>query len=166
MVAGGMRTRGLMMLHIVEQGQTVDGDYYRTKILPIYFEACTRTVEDAQIDRGILFSDKEKVVFMQDGAPAHTANAKLTLINQSFRAVWSKGTWPGNSPDLNPIEHIWPVLKNSDFTEPRPRNRNNLVQCVQETWMGLSEAFLQKLIFSFPRRIEACQISLGRRTDY
>lgn len=166
MVAGGMCAGGLTELHIVEQGKTVDGCYYRTKILPIYLDACARTIEDVRIDHGILFSDKEKVVFMQDGAPAHTANATLTLINQTFKGFWSKGIWPGNSPDLNPIEHIWPVLKNSVFVEPRPRNRDDLVKRVQDAWKGLSKAFLQRLIFSFPRRIEACQANLGGRTDY
>jgi transposase len=166
MVAGGMCARGLTELHIVDQGQTVNGDYYRTRILPCYLEACSRTVYDARIDQRLLFTSREAVVFMQDGAPAHTANATLELIGQRFGSVWSRGIWPGNSPDLNPIEHIWPILKDAVFIEPRPRNRESLVQRVQETWSSLSETLLQKLAYSFPSRIEACLKNSGGRTKY
>lgn len=41
MIAGGMSAHGLTGLHIVEQGKTVNGDYYRTKILPVYFSELT-----------------------------------------------------------------------------------------------------------------------------
>ena len=39
LVAGGMTAQGVTELHIVKDGNTVDGNYYRTKILPIYLNA-------------------------------------------------------------------------------------------------------------------------------
>ena len=48
--------------------------------------------------------------FMHDGAPCHQAKSiKKYLVVQGIKVL----DWPGNSPDLNPIEGIWNDMKNS-----------------------------------------------------
>ncbi len=47
--------------------------------------------------------------FLQDGAPCHASKRiKAFLAQQDFQVI----DWPGNSPDLNPIENCWNHLKN------------------------------------------------------
>ena len=166
MVAGGMSAYGLTQLHIVDPDATVTGEYYRTRILPLYSEAAKRTASIGDLTRDRMFSTSNMVVLMQDGAPAHTANATLSLISTLFPRAWSRGIWPGNSPDLNPIEHLWPILQDSVFIEPRPRNRDELVQRVQEAWINISRELLQRLISSIPGRILTCYANGGGRSGY
>ncbi|KAK3557198.1 hypothetical protein QTP70_024674 [Hemibagrus guttatus] len=54
-----------------------------------------------------LFEDAD-FIFQQDLAPAHTAKSTKSWLNDHGVGVLD---WPANSPDLNPIENIWGIVK-------------------------------------------------------
>ncbi len=63
---------------------------------------------------------------MQDGAGPHIADAtQQQLSEQKDCDFWSRDEWPGNSPDLNPVEGFWAILqacvapRGNCTTEPR-----------------------------------------------
>ena len=103
---------------------------------------------------------------MQDGAPAHTCKSSIQMLEGHSRFLWSKNFWPGNSPDLNVIEHLWAVLQDSVFIDPRPTDRDPLIKRVTETWNRIDIGLLRKLVDSFPARIDDVINAEGGSTMY
>ena len=60
-------------------------------------------------------------IFMDDNAPCHRARAVLQwMSNNSLRRMW-----PPQSPDLNPIEHVWDILADK-LEQYKPKNLKEL----------------------------------------
>src|SRR2546423_1912255 len=75
--------------------------------------------------------------------------------------------WPSQSPDLNPIEHLWSELGRQIRKRPQAiKNITELETALQEEWGKISMNQIISLIESMPRRIEAVITSNGWPTKY
>jgi len=71
------------------------------------------------------------------------------------------------SPDLNPIEHLWDELERRlKKQESYPKNASELEHALKEEWMSIPCERYYKLIESMPRRIKACIEKDGGPTCY
>ncbi len=97
-----------------------------------------------------LYGDAD-FIFQQDLAPAHTAKGTKSWFSDHGVTVLD---WPANSPDLNPIENLWSIVKRK-MRDTRPNNADELKATVKEIWASIPPHQCHKLITSMPRRIEA-----------
>ncbi len=101
--------------------------------------------------------------FLQDGAPCHASKRiKEFLKTQSFQVI----DWPGNSPDLNPIENAWNYIKRklkSQDISSVPK----LKEAILKLWtQDMSQDYLRTLSDSMPNRIKAVIDAKGDMTKY
>ncbi len=101
-------------------------------------------------------------IFQQDLAPAHTAKGTKSWFNDHGVTVLD---WSANSPDRNPIENLWGIVKRK-MRDTRPNNADELKATVKETWASIPPQQCHKLITSMPRRIEAVIKAKGAPTKY
>ena len=76
-------------------------------------------------------------------------------------------SWPAQSPDLNPIEHLWEHLKWQlhKYSDP-PRGAHELWDRLVDEWNKIAPEVCQNLIESMSRHIEAVIRENGGHTKY
>jgi len=151
MVWSCISTKGTGRLYIV-QG-TMKQDQYKTVLQ-------TRLIPQLRE----WFPNGERVTFMQDGAPCHTAKSiKEFLVNENIPLL----EWPGNSPDMNPIESIWELVKRRVSAEIIT-TKQKLTERLIEVWCRDPEVkeLTLNCINSMPRRVKALLKSKGASTKY
>jgi transposase len=155
MVWGCMSARGVGRLTVCDG--IVNGVKYieilRSKMLP-----SARSLFDLQPPRTV-----PDFTFQQDNAPCHTANRVKAWFHENGVDVMD---WPGNSPDLNPIENLWHRLKMLVAKE-KPSNKVKLTEAIIKSWYHvIKRDELKKLVQSMQRRCQAVIKSKGYATKY
>jgi transposase len=106
----------------------------------------------------------EDIIFQHDNDPKHASKLATDCLIKNKISLLS---WPAQSPDMNPIEHIWGYLKKrlADYSN-FPEGVNELWSRVEHEWEAISSAFCCNLIDSMPKRIHAVLKAKGGYTNY
>jgi len=151
MVWGCMARSSVGRLQVLEGN--LNADKYIKEVLQTKLLTSARTI----------FGEGKTFTFQQDGAPCHTAKKCMTWFKENKVKLLD---WPGNSPDLNPIENLWARLKRT-VSAKRPSNKRELVEAIINSWFHIISANdLERLVDSMPRRCQAVIRSKGYPTRY
>lgn len=145
---------------------------------PVGFHVFTG-IMDGELYRKIitenLFDNAKEVmgrywVFQQDNDPKHTAKATIKLLNDQRVQVLD---WPSNSPDLNPIENLWAIMKrrvekevNKQVCEKNPVNSAVFQEIIRSEWNNIEETILLNLVNSMRKRLGQVLAKNGNKINY
>lgn len=148
MVWGCFSSAGTGGLHFVPQKETLNANRYKAvlqqHLLPsIQASGCT--------------------IFMQDGAPCHTAKQVTKWISDQGIQLLQ---WPPNSPDLNPIENLWGYMKQSPSFASLS-TRQQLTHEISRVWNNeITLEQCRKLVHSMPHRVSSVLRNGGYACKY
>ena len=135
-------------LYFLPTGQMMNGETYKT------------VLEDHLLPFMTTFRATH---FLQDGAPCHKTKVITSLLKDCpFEVI----DWPGNSPDLNPIENCWNLMKDK-LKEKNTISLPLLIEEIKKLWCtGLPNGYLRNLSDSMPERIKTVIKNKGEMTKY
>lgn len=104
----------------------------------------------------------ERIIYQQDGAPAHITRGVLKFLDDNFgnfgNNIISRGCemeWPPRSPDLTPADFwLWGYLKSRVYLRA-PNNILELKNAIRSEITNITSDQLQSAVYSFANRIES-----------
>ena len=140
MVWGCMSAAGVGELHFIEGNMNYN----------MYCEILQQSMIPAIQKLG------RRAVFQHDNNPKHTSKTTTALL-KSLR--W----WTGQ--DLNPIEHLWGILKQK-VEGHKVTNIHQLRDVIMEEWKSIPVATCEALVNFMPRRVKPVLDNDGGHTKY
>lgn len=154
---GSLMMWGCMTYSGIGYGCEIEGIMKAEDYCHILATTFTETLEFWGLDKG-------DVIFQQDNDPKHTSKlAKEWLAREGIRVL----PWPAQSPDLNPIEHLWRHLKlKLAGYELRARGVHELWSRCDREWNSITPEVCRKYIDSMPARVKAVLKAKGGHTVF
>ena len=109
---------------------------------------------------------EEEWTLQMDNDPKHQSNIVQMCLRE--KAVHILANWPPNSPDLNPIENLWAILK-VNVSKKYPKNIHDLELNIKNEWELLNiehKNLMIKLVESMPERLEQVIKRKGYYSDF
>ncbi|KAE9046276.1 hypothetical protein PR001_g4635 [Phytophthora rubi] len=146
MVWSSITASGVGTMHFFDE--SVNGVYYRfllRKQIPI---------------TKLLLGQSDETLFVQDNTPAHSA--KLTAKGLRDLKLISLGHTP-QSPDLNPIENLWFLMKQELHRDPA-KAADGLKTKLLNIWTSIDDATVEKCVLSMPKRLEQASATIVKQS--
>lgn len=103
------------------------------------------------------------MILQQDNASPHRMRGTLEYLDAIGFPVME---WPSQSPDLNIVEHIWPLISRQ-LPKRTFRNKDDAWLAVKDACANLDgSASIRDLYESIPRRLDDCVMNHGGPTRY
>lgn len=148
MVWSSVSASGVGTMHFCEA--SVTGEYYRHILR-----------EEIPITRELL-GLPARVSFVHDGAPAHRAKDTAAVVREL--GLDDLGH-PPQSPDLNPIENLWAIMKQELNKDPAC-SLDDLKEKLADIWYNLDVAVVRKTVMSMAGRLDSVVQQKGGHTKY
>jgi transposase len=114
-----------------------------------------------QIGKCLVFP-LQSFIFQHDNAPCHKSASTVSFLNDRNVAILD---WPANSPDANPIENLWHIIK-SKINTLGPLNADEMWKEIQNIWYNIPSGICRNLVDSMPRRLANILRMKGHATKY
>ena len=150
MVWGAISVHGTSHLHIV------DGTMDQFKYIEVLKGRLLPQIRE--------WYGESPCIFQQDSAPCHTAKSVKKWCTENGVQVLP---WAGNSPDMNPIESLWCILKDEIHKQPIT-TKHQLIERLIEVWFRSPriQEMCRILITDMPRLVKALIHAKGGQTAY
>lgn len=108
--------------------------------------------------------NKSRTYFQHDNDPKHKARStQAWLASHGIRVL----SWPPQSPDMNPIEHLWNYLDRRLRQRPvLPTSLDELWQALKDEWEKIPVSFCRDLIATMPERVADLRKAHGSHTRW
>ena len=106
---------------------------------------------------------QDPFIIIRDNASYHCSQQTKEWIKKN--KVKEILDWPPNSPDLNPIENVWGIIKR-ELQKENISKRSILINRIKEIYENIPYKYIQNIVESFVTRLQRCIDLEGDRTGY